>query len=357
MKKLQFILFFVLISLEQAWAGLASPSFAPVTININPAAASFRTAGAFGVSANFKEIKTELEAGGGSTVTKNINISKYDLIFAGKQAWLVPELYLSPQNSTKTVSGDQSKSTNKNSFINNQLNIALRPTPFFSIGLKQIYPNLTITNSSDTTTAQANYQYTFKAKYTFLGTGLGSVLKLGPLHLGAEYFKATLTRTVTEGGSGEGKLDRGLKKLGLGAALLFGDTRTNAFRLEASYEQMTQEGIAALSMPEEKGKVIRAEAEFVSKGFYGSVGTVYRKGSFLDFMTLIEDLLYQERMYEGSTVYTWGFGFKPEKGQSFGAKLSYSKTKGEETIIPGDNTKYPAKTTEFAYGVNYSFVF
>lgn len=323
-------LLFILVLGRTSYAQVADLSFASDRATENSALPGKRSNSFFFVGLDHASEKADL-----ISIVREISMNRFESLYSRPHSLFVPELYLQyGEGSNKTTNSSgvvQSEFDQKVGLI--QVNVANKGAKDFHFGV------------------HVSQLLSFNEGGTFgaLSYGLGTSLDVG--------------RTMTIGGfyktypSSDPENSADADQWSLGLSWLYGNPKSRAFRLEASYGFMSS--LAPESVGEENrvpGEVLSLSLEAAFKSFLTGLRVKQTSGVFLDSKTVLKDILYSSDrpLDEPIVIYEAFFSFRAKRGGSFGLSGFYFKG-NQETFLSGGRVLAKVESTSASLSYSHQF--
>ncbi len=352
----------------QAYAQVATASFAADSIGENPAAAATRDWGILGVFVDYAKTETNINPGLAVSWDQSLEVQKNEIIFAGRKWLLVPEGYVSFGKGTKTITPHFESTTerNKNELMNYQINLGVNYFERLKFGVQYIKPHKQLDFGFSFSNASESYSYKDSFDGTVEGVGAGATAEiLRGFNLGLYYLKLQEkgeVASVYQSGSapamsGTFIRDLSYSKKGIGLSYLTGNKRSTAFRFEISYGVMDPISEQKPDQPKLKnGEQFVYSAEVLWWKLVGGLNLQRSKASYINFRQYIDFIMDENNISPNDYVVTYG-GFltlKTKAGHSLGIRGSYSNRKDKIKFIGEDKD---AEIKSYSIGANYAYLF
>jgi hypothetical protein len=359
---------------SSAWAQIAGSSFFPSVHSINPGVAHQRAQALLSLDGSKKDINKEHEVTTGGIVggvQTDVALQKNTLFGATKGSAVTFEGLFDYET------GDKTEHINSTTYGKRDVTNSAKSmyaggiVDFGLIGLGAATAKYETFNRFRVGTAPDVNANDLKAEINYTMLKAGSAYNFSGFTVGAYVMQRTANADYTytyydpqTGAQGSTEVwPAKTQSLGYGVGIGF---TGKSFRLEGSVEKMEESDLDAKENPLE---IIKAPPQSARLSVAGevrfgklSLGARVRQimGNFADLEELIpSNLLYNDLASSDERLETFfNFGWGSDKGLTYSAFFSQStaETKEESTIFM-NGTKYPAKTTSTAYGVNLSYYF
>lgn len=351
-------IFLLLISVTfHARGQVVTSSFDRTTLSQNPAAAATRTYGQFALFDTFRTTDSDIDQdGAGTTLWNNkIKINKLGAYITG-HGRVAPELYLSQDSATIDLEQKASAQTfrAKANLTNNFINLGLRMTSRFFVGLKAYSPAADFKQTVDL--PGLNFEGT--TKINVLGLGGGFTYHLLPkIYVGGYYVKISekfkSSFTANEGGvvtSDSTDEDVSYGRYGAGISYLSGNWG-NGTRLELSYSKQA----FPKELAEKPGEEVQGSIEFSFRLISFGLNAKYRKNQFYDSVELLNYAVGDKiSTSKWSGSYGGFFTLGSGKGHSVGLS-GYTYSINDKRDLFGAEEDADSRIMEVT--VNYAYVF
>jgi hypothetical protein len=354
---------------------LASAQYAGSSYNlselcVNPAAATLRKAGSFTTGYQFKNSHSEVNQSRSDSAEipwkETVEIHKAEVFVSHVGKLFAPEAYFAYENVKKTTSVDEGQGGNQAhanaaAFFNNMINLGIRVTDKFSLGIKYYspifrykYDNTYVYSDGNTFRDASDYSG------SFTGLGYGFTYKTnskwtlaGLLISSSQSVKGSSTYTDINGqassSSQTGAVEFVTKGIGLGYSS--SNSRRNAWRTEVAYA-VTEFPASVFA---KEGEQFFAAFEVAADVFIVGLSVRMIKNSFVDSMRLVETFIDpppNDDKY--STKFNYFIRLNSSRGHSFGADGSYWVSQGKKSFL---GTEQDAITKSYSVGLSYSYLF
>jgi hypothetical protein len=366
-------LFFIVVS-SPAIAQIADTSFFPSVRSINPGVAHQRAQALVALDVSKKNIeKNHAVTTGGIVggIQTDVALQKNTLFAASKGSWVTFEALVDRESGTKTehinstTYGERDVTNDASStFMGGIIDFTFLGVSYATADYNTFY-KFRVGTPPDVSAKDINTDL----KYTMLK--VGSAFNLNGFTFGLFGMNKKSTQSYaytyydpTTGVEGTTEIWPATAKAnGYGAGL--GYTH-KAFRIEVSYEHMSEENLDVDDNPMDiiKAAPVSSRLSLSTEVRFGklALGARVRNnvGNFTDLEDLISsNLLYGEMTASDSRLETsFNFSYGSDKGFTFSAFYTQSESKtDEESTIFANDIEYPATTKSKAIGANVSYYF
>jgi hypothetical protein len=338
------ILLFVFAFLfsSQSLAQMASASFSPEAISMNPAAVATREYSIFAILTDYvKEKDTYTIGNTGSFPTASTStIYRTEMVAAGKFKSFFPEVYAAYVNGNREISypgvtGSNSK-ISKNNSVNTQANLAVSISPQIHLGVQYFEINYSYRDINDYTSPPSDTQKDGKLN----GVGIGLACEL---FKGFTVGAVKITMPYSRGSDGQ---------TGYGISYLLGSPKSSALRIELSHAMMNPPYTL-----DPAGTSQIATIESIVRSFAGGVSVRRTRSAFVNIRADLKDYVSANDVPPDEYVVTYSgyVSLKSTKGHSIGLRGSYTNADSEDLHISGFKTS--GHINSMSLGLTYSYLF
>lgn len=355
-------------------------SFDPSSVCENPACAATRDFGIISPLFSYTQIEQDIKQT--ETVTfansqpvevetewrRDVQIQRYEAIFAGKKGRFVPEFYVSQNYGVKKLRAPGKSNSTKNTveMLNNQLNLAYSASDSFKLGVKLFTPSIKFKDNDTTTYSNIIERFERTAKFSTLGTGVGLTIRvfkgvyIGWYHNNMlDEEQGRFTRKTNDDAVFEQSYNVKGTSYQSGSGLVFqgGNSKNTGFRAEVSWSTMY---IASLPKPQNNSQG-RVSVELSRYGFTGGLSATQITRNYLNYrnyidyvMADVKDDINDKRNRLPTISYSGFVGFKTKNGSSISGYATFSSGKADVALF---GSSQPAKVTKGDFGLSYAYYF